>query len=201
MLTDGRAGAVSSRACPGASRSVSNARPICRPNVRERGGLSKGPALLALPWGDAPCDSLPRQNGVDLRVEATYCSDMPIEEYKNEVMESDAMVALVVERLRAMADENRIRLLLRLKKGPAGVGELAKEIGLAQPSVSKHLGVLKQVGLLDCERRGTAAIYSIKDQTIFELCSIVCDGVTRFVQEQHDALGLGTAVKAKRSRK
>ncbi len=101
------------------------------------------------------------------------------------------MLMLVVERLRALADESRIRLLLRLKRGPASVGELARELGVAQPSVSKHLSVLKQAGLLDCERRGTAVIYSIRDQSIFELCSIVCDGVARFVREQHDALGLG----------
>ena len=102
----------------------------------------------------------------------------------------DAMVQAVVERLKALADESRVRILLVLKYGPASVNELAHAIGLAQPSVSKHLGVLKQVGLLDVERRGTTALYSIKDQTIFDLCSLVCAGVTRFKKEQHEALGI-----------
>lgn len=118
---------------------------------------------------------------------------MQTEEYKNQGDAGgmpDAMVQAVVERLKALADESRVRILLVLKHGPASVNELAQAVGLAQPSVSKHLGVLKQVGLLDVQRRGTTALYSIKDQTIFDLCSLVCAGVTRFKKEQHEALGI-----------
>ncbi len=103
---------------------------------------------------------------------------------------TDAMVARVVERLRAMADENRVRMLLHLKHGPASVNELASAIGINQPSVSKHLSVLKQVGIVDCQRRGTTASYFIKDETIFDLCALVCQGVRSFAAEQHEALGL-----------
>jgi DNA-binding transcriptional ArsR family regulator len=117
---------------------------------------------------------------------------MPIEEYKNEAAMTDLMVARVVERLRAMADENRVRMLLRLKHGPASVNELASAIGINQPSVSKHLSVLKQVGIVDCQRRGTTASYFIKDETIFDLCALVCQGVRSFANEQHEALGLTT---------
>lgn len=124
---------------------------------------------------------------------------MQTKEYKNIEM-PDAMILRVVERLKALADEQRIRLLLRLKQGSAGVNELAGELEIAQPSVSKHLAILKQVGLLEVERRGTAAIYSVKDKTIFDLCSIVCAGVTEFVREQNDALGLATTPKQQRRR-
>lgn len=103
---------------------------------------------------------------------------------------SDAMIARVVERLRALADGNRVRILLRLKQGPLGVGELADELGIGQPSVSKHLSVLKAVGLVDAERKGAAAFYSVRDPSIFQLCKLVCDGVTRFAQAEHAALGL-----------
>lgn len=103
---------------------------------------------------------------------------------------SDAMVQAVVERLKALADESRVRILLRLKQGPANVNQLAQTLGIAQPSVSKHLAILKNVGLLNVQRHGTAAIYSVKDQTIFDLCALICSGVTRFKKEQHQALGL-----------
>ncbi|GIW76935.1 MAG: transcriptional regulator [Phycisphaerae bacterium] len=113
---------------------------------------------------------------------------MKIEEEKLEL--SDAMIQAVVERLKALADESRVRILLRLKRGSASVNELAKTLGLAQPSVSKHLAVLKNVGLLEVQRHRTTAIYSIKDQTIYELCELVCSGVARFKKEEHQALGL-----------
>jgi DNA-binding transcriptional ArsR family regulator len=111
-------------------------------------------------------------------------------EYKNEPM-SDAMIGRVVERLRALADESRVRLILRLKEGPATVGELSAAIGVAQPSTSKHLAILKHVGLVESARNGAAVTYRIRDQTIFDLCHIVCAGVTQFAREQHEALGIG----------
>jgi DNA-binding transcriptional ArsR family regulator len=118
---------------------------------------------------------------------------MPKTEYKQLSEMSDALVARVVERLRALADPARIRLLMRLKRGPASVGELAELLAIGQPSVSKHLAVLRQAGLVDVERRGTSAIYVVRDQTLFDLCAIVCEGVTRHAREEHEALGLGKA--------
>ncbi len=115
---------------------------------------------------------------------------MLTEEYTKEPMMPPAMVERVVERLKALADENRVRIILRLKHGHATVGELTDLLKIAQPSVSKHLAILKQAGLVEVHRKGTIAWYSIKDQTIFDLCAIVCDGVTRFAREQHDAMGL-----------
>lgn len=100
------------------------------------------------------------------------------------------MIPRVVERLRALADENRIRLLLRLKQSSANVTTLVQELGIAQASVSKHLGVLRQAGLVEVERRGAQAVYRVRDESIFKLCSIVCDGVVRFIQEEHAALNL-----------
>jgi DNA-binding transcriptional ArsR family regulator len=98
------------------------------------------------------------------------------------------MIARVVERFGALAEENRIRLLLRLKQGEASVNTLAADAGLAQATVSKHLAVLRRVGIVDVRRQGVQAIYFIKDQTIFELCRLVCDGVVRQARQEHEAL-------------
>ncbi|MGA2497695.1 MAG: metalloregulator ArsR/SmtB family transcription factor [Tepidisphaeraceae bacterium] len=102
-----------------------------------------------------------------------------------------AFLARIVERFSALADESRIRLLMRLKSSPANVGTLSAELGIGQASVSKHLGLLKRVGIVDCERKGTQCIYFVKDQPIFNLCRLVCDGVTRHVEEEHAALMAG----------
>ncbi|MFW6058678.1 MAG: ArsR/SmtB family transcription factor [Phycisphaeraceae bacterium] len=107
----------------------------------------------------------------------------------------------VVERLKALADENRLRLVLRLGEGPRRVTDLAGELGLAQASVSKHLAVLRQAGLVSAERRGTEAIYRIHDPSIFQLCDIVCGGVQRHLREQVSVLTGGRPAPARRERK
>ncbi len=48
----------------------------------------------------------------------------------------------------AVAEASRRRLLDALGTGEATVGELVDRLGLSQPQVSKHLGVLRAVGLV-----------------------------------------------------
>ena len=101
---------------------------------------------------------------------------------------SPEMIEKVVERLSALADANRIRLLMRLKESPANVSTLTEALEIAQASVSKHLAVLRQVGLVEVERIGTQAVYRVRDESVFALCDIVCGGVMRFIQQEHQAL-------------
>jgi DNA-binding transcriptional ArsR family regulator len=54
----------------------------------------------------------------------------------------------------ALSDRTRRRLLARLARGPASVGELAAPFAMSLPAVSKHLRVLEDAGLLARERDG-----------------------------------------------
>lgn len=100
----------------------------------------------------------------------------------------EAMVERVVQRLTALADPSRIRILMKLRAEACTVGALAEHLGLAQPSVSKHVAVLKQAGLLQVRRVGTQTICSVADPAIYELCSLVCDGVVRHLRKEQEAL-------------
>jgi len=57
----------------------------------------------------------------------------------------------------ALADPTRRAILARLAQGDAAVSELAEPFGLAQPTISKHLRVLEDAGLIrqarDAQRR------------------------------------------------
>ena len=57
----------------------------------------------------------------------------------------------------ALADPTRRAMLARLSKGEATVSELSKPFGLRQPTISKHLRVLEEAGLIrqgrDAQRR------------------------------------------------
>lgn len=63
--------------------------------------------------------------------------------------------------LRLLGDETRLRLLRLLSKEALNVTELTAVLGVAQSGVSRHLGLLKDAGLLVEERSGTFAWYSL----------------------------------------
>lgn len=96
----------------------------------------------------------------------------------------------IVQRFAALADENRIGLLMRLRQGEANVSTLMTDLGIAQASASKHLAVLRQAGLVCVRRQGVQAFYRVRDRSIFDMCDLLCDGVRRCLEEEYRALGL-----------
>lgn len=65
--------------------------------------------------------------------------------------------ARLTEVFSALADPTRRAILARLAQGDATVSELAEPFGLAQPTISKHLRILEEAGLIaqgrDAQRR------------------------------------------------
>lgn len=66
----------------------------------------------------------------------------------------------------ALADANRRGMLDRLSRGPASVSELAEPLGLALPSVVKHLAVLEQGGFVASQKAGRVRTYSIEPKAL-----------------------------------
>ncbi|MFF1384052.1 ArsR/SmtB family transcription factor [Arthrobacter sp. NPDC058288] len=65
---------------------------------------------------------------------------------------------------KALSDPNRLRLLSIVKSGGSGeacVCDLTEPLDLGQPTVSHHLKILVDAGLLHREKRGTWAYYSL----------------------------------------
>ena len=68
--------------------------------------------------------------------------------------------------LKAIADPSRLRLLSLIQAQPgheACVCHLTEPLGLSQPTVSHHLKVLLQAGLVERERRGSWAYFRIRE--------------------------------------
>ena len=63
----------------------------------------------------------------------------------------------------AIGDSNRIKILLLLSKRQMCVCELESALGLPQPTVSHHLGLLEQANLLRRSRRGRFVFYAVLD--------------------------------------
>lgn len=64
----------------------------------------------------------------------------------------------------ALSDPNRRAIVELLRAGPRPVGELAEELPISRPAVSRHLRVLREAGLVAEESQGTRNIYRLHDQ-------------------------------------
>jgi len=61
----------------------------------------------------------------------------------------------------AIAEPKRRQVIETLAKGARPVGDLVQSLGWPQPQVSKHLGVLKKVGLVSVRHEGRQRVYAL----------------------------------------
>ena len=77
-----------------------------------------------------------------------------------QLIDSEAL-ADAAECLRSIAHPIRLRILELLLQGEYSVGELAEQCDALQHVVSEHLGVMRDRGLLERERRGRCTYYKV----------------------------------------
>jgi DNA-binding transcriptional ArsR family regulator len=63
--------------------------------------------------------------------------------------------------LDALGDLTRRRIVERLRGGPVAVGELAAQLPVGRPAVSKHLKILEGAGLVEHHSVGTRNLYAL----------------------------------------
>lgn len=77
-----------------------------------------------------------------------------------------ARAATTSDAFNAVAEPRRRQILTYLLVQERQVGEIVAAIGLDQPSVSKHLGVLRRVGLVHVRRNGRHRLYRTNAEAI-----------------------------------
>ena len=106
----------------------------------------------------------------------------------------EPLIELVAQRFRVLGEPMRIRLLDQLREeGDATVGDLQQALGASQQNVSKHVGVLAQAGIVGREKDGNRVRCFIADESIFELCELVCGGLRARVADLDQLLAGGAA--------
>lgn len=80
---------------------------------------------------------------------------------------------LHAEICQALADPKRIALLYTLDEGPQCVTDLAQALDAPQPTVSYHLRILRERGLVVAQPEGTSVHYSLADRRIVEALEIL----------------------------
>jgi ArsR family transcriptional regulator len=78
-----------------------------------------------------------------------------------------------VEFCRALGDANRQRILQLLLQGEMCVGDIVAEFETSQPTISHHLSVLRQAGLVTSRRDGKQVYYAINRDNVVECCGML----------------------------
>ena len=90
---------------------------------------------------------------------------------------SEEALEMVAERFKVLSEPMRLRLLQALMDGEKTVSELVRETGGLQANVSKHLGLLLDARVVGRRKQGLNAYYRITDESVFELCELVCGSI------------------------
>lgn len=77
-----------------------------------------------------------------------------------------ARAATTTDAFNAVAEPRRRQILDLLAGGERPVNDLVAKLGLAQPQVSKHLRVLREVGLVDVRDEGRQRLYRLNGRSL-----------------------------------
>lgn len=72
-----------------------------------------------------------------------------------------------------LADTNRIMILYALHQADSNVSDLAEALNSPQPTVSRHLKILRERGMVTARREGQSVIYSLADTRIIEALDLL----------------------------
>ncbi|HEY8797391.1 MAG TPA: metalloregulator ArsR/SmtB family transcription factor [Candidatus Dormibacteraeota bacterium] len=87
----------------------------------------------------------------------------------------ETLLEEAARRFALLGDPSRLRILSTLHAaGEVPVGELADRSGLTRTNLSQHLSRLAAAGLVGRRREGTTIYYRVVDESLGELCDLVC---------------------------
>ena len=98
-----------------------------------------------------------------------------------------ARAATTTDAFNAVAEPRRRQILEALTGGERSVNELVEALGLAQPQVSKHLRVLREVGAVEVREEGRQRLYRLNGEALKPIHDWVA-GFARTWDERYDAL-------------
>lgn len=98
-----------------------------------------------------------------------------------------ARAATTTDAFNAVAEPRRRQILDLLASGERSVNELVRLLGLSQPLVSKHLRVLREVGVVDVREEGRRRLYRLDGRALKPIHDWV-KSYERFWTERFDRL-------------
>ena len=89
----------------------------------------------------------------------------------------------LVKVFKALGDRNRLRILKMLQQKKMCVCELSAALEITRPSVSRHLGLLKDAGLVQDERNGQWIDYSLGEEKINDYASVIQSHLNKWIND------------------
>ena len=99
-----------------------------------------------------------------------------------------ALIALIAERFKALAEPARLQILNCLRDREMTVSDLVDATGMGQANVSKHLQFLYGMEFVARRKDGLYTYYSIADREVFKLCDLMCGRIEREMISRRKAL-------------
>ena len=93
---------------------------------------------------------------------------------------AETLQAKAAKVLRVLGDSNRIRIVELLRGGEMCQCDIIPLIGQSQPTVSRHLNLLEEIGVLISRRDGVRMLYHISDPKVLE----IIDHATTLIKTQ-----------------
>ncbi len=87
-----------------------------------------------------------------------------------------------------LADPNRILILYALAEKSTNVSDLAKNLGIPQPTISRHLKVLKERQMVTAERDGKSVFYNLADKRIIQALDLMRNVMSDSLENQANLL-------------
>ena len=75
--------------------------------------------------------------------------------------------------LKALAHPARMEIVMRLKEDGCNVSRIQKNLGMPQSTISQHLRVLRNAGIVGCWREGTKVCYRVEMKGIIEIVNLL----------------------------
>lgn len=83
--------------------------------------------------------------------------------------------ALLAGRMRLMSHPERLMMLCRMDEGEVSVGQLVELSGLSQSSVSQHLAMLRDEGVVSIRGEAQTRFYSLSDPVVSAIIHALCE--------------------------
>lgn len=102
---------------------------------------------------------------------------------RHETMSAEA-ISHVAGRFKVLSEPIRLQILQHLERGESSVNAITAAVNSTQPNVSKHLKILQDEHIVARRQDGNSVFYRIADESVFELCNVVCGSLKQEFTER-----------------
>ena len=113
---------------------------------------------------------------------------------RQQMMMTPEALKLVAARFKVLSDPMRLNILRVLEEGEMSVSGITETVESTQPNISKHLKSLQDAGFVNRRQEGNTVYYSIADESVYELCDLVCSSIHERLKSQASVFAGGKKV-------